>query len=62
MYINDIIWLPDIVEKLAWKHGITPDEIDEVLFSRPIFRKVQKGIYLGKMSTQRWDKQREADI
>lgn len=43
MYIVDIIWLPHIVDKLAWKHGITPEEVDEVLFGRPYYRKVQKG-------------------
>ena len=29
--IHDIIWLDDVVEKLAWKHGIVPHEIYEVL-------------------------------
>jgi hypothetical protein len=48
MHIADIIWIPDIVEKLAWKHGVTPEEIDEVLFSRPLFRKVQKGYVPGE--------------
>lgn len=43
MYIVDIIWLPHIVDKLAWKHGVTPEEVDEVLFGRPYYRKVQKG-------------------
>jgi uncharacterized DUF497 family protein len=43
MYIIDIIWLPHIVDKLAWKHGVTPEEVDEVLFGRPYYRKVQKG-------------------
>jgi hypothetical protein len=26
MYIDDFIWLPDIVEKLAVKHHVTQDE------------------------------------
>jgi len=43
MRIVDIIWLPHIVDKLAWKHGVTPEEVDEVLFGQPLFRKVQKG-------------------
>jgi len=29
--INDIIWLDSIVEKIAWKHGILPHEVEEVL-------------------------------
>ncbi len=43
MYISDLIWLPDIVDKLAWKHEVHPEEVDEVLFGRPKYRKVQKG-------------------
>lgn len=43
MRIDDLIWLPHIVDKLAWKHGVTPEEVDQILFSRPSFRRVQKG-------------------
>lgn len=43
MHIGDIIWLPDVIDKLAWKHGVVPEEVDEVLFGRPYYRKVQKG-------------------
>lgn len=43
MRIVDIIWLPDVIDKLDWKHNIQPEEVDQVLFSRPRFRKVQKG-------------------
>jgi hypothetical protein len=43
MQIDDLIWLPHIVDKLAWKHGVTPEEVDQILFSRPSFRRVQKG-------------------
>lgn len=43
MHIVDIIWRPEVVDKLAWKHGVTAEEVDQVLFSRPLFRKVQKG-------------------
>jgi hypothetical protein len=35
MYIDDFIWLPDIVEKLAVKHHVTQDEVEEVFFNRP---------------------------
>jgi uncharacterized DUF497 family protein len=28
---------------LKWKHDVAPEEIEEVLFGRPVFRKVQKG-------------------
>ena len=43
MRIVDIIWLPHIIDELATKHRVTPEEVDEVLFSRPLYRKVQKG-------------------
>ena len=48
MYISDIIWLPHIIDKLAWKHDILPEEVDQVLFGKPHFRKVQKGHISGE--------------
>jgi uncharacterized DUF497 family protein len=41
--IDDFIWLPDIVEKLAIKHGVTQDEVEEVFFNRPRYRFVESG-------------------
>lgn len=43
MRILDIIWLPEVVDKLDWKHGVSPEEVDEVFFDAPSFRKVQRG-------------------
>ncbi|MCX6029305.1 MAG: BrnT family toxin [Chloroflexi bacterium] len=43
MYIDDFIWLPDIVEKLIVKHGVTQDEAEEVFFDRPRYRFVEAG-------------------
>lgn len=43
MYIADIIWLPEIIDKLAWKHDVLPEEVDQVLFGNPLYRKVQRG-------------------
>lgn len=43
MYIDDFIWLPDIVEKLAIKHHVTQDEVEEVFFDRPRYRFVEPG-------------------
>ena len=43
MDIVDVIWLPPVVDKLAWKHHVAPEEVTEVLFARPLYRKVQKG-------------------
>lgn len=33
MYVADIIWLPHILDKLVWKHHVSPEEVEEVLFS-----------------------------
>lgn len=43
MYVADIIWLPQVIDKLDWKHNVMPEEVDEVLFGQPTYRKVQKG-------------------
>ena len=43
MRIDSLIWLPQVVDKLVWKHGVSPEEVEEVLFSKPVFRKIQKG-------------------
>lgn len=43
MKIEGIIWLRDVVDKLATKHHVEPDEVEEVLNGRPKFRFVEKG-------------------
>lgn len=43
MRIADIIWFPHIVDKLNWKHGVEPEEVEQVFFGNPVVRKVQKG-------------------
>ena len=43
MKITDVIWLEDIVEKLARKHNVKQHEVIEVLKNRPQFRFVEKG-------------------
>jgi len=43
MYIDDFIWLPDIIEKLAVKHRVSQDEVEEVFFNRPRYRLVESG-------------------
>lgn len=48
MYIDDFIWLPDVVEKLAAKHQLTQDEVEEVFFNRPHFRFVESGSWSGE--------------
>ena len=48
MFIDDFIWLPDIVEKLAVKHHVTQDEVEEVFFNHPKYRFVEYGHQLGE--------------
>jgi uncharacterized DUF497 family protein len=43
MRIVDVIWRPEVIDKLIWKHGVDAEEVDQVLFGRPLFRKLQKG-------------------
>ena len=43
MRIADIIWRPEVIDKLAWKHGVFAEEVDQVLFGQPLFRRLQKG-------------------
>ena len=43
MHVVDIIWLPHVLDKLVWKHHVSPEEVEEVLFDTPLYRKVQKG-------------------
>ena len=43
MYIDDFIWLPEIIEKLFVKHYVTQDEVEEILFNYPQYRFVESG-------------------
>lgn len=43
MRIDEIIWLQQFVEKLAIKHDVEKNEVEEVLANRPHFRFVSKG-------------------
>ncbi len=43
MKIDGIIWLPEIIDKLIWKHRVFQEEVEEVLHGNPLYRKVQKG-------------------
>ncbi len=43
MNIEGIIWLRNIVDKLAFKHHVETSEVEEVLTGKPKFRFVEKG-------------------
>lgn len=43
MRITGFVWLEQYVEKLAWKHDVTPEEVEAIFFARPTYRLVEKG-------------------
>jgi uncharacterized DUF497 family protein len=43
MRIRGIVWLRDVVDKLAAKHRVEPHEVEEVLANTSQFRFVEKG-------------------
>jgi hypothetical protein len=43
MRIEGIVWLRDVVDKLASKHGVETYEVEEVLEGKPNIRFVEKG-------------------
>jgi uncharacterized DUF497 family protein len=43
MRIEGVIWRREVVDKLASKHGVETDEVEEVFNSEPKIRFVKKG-------------------
>ena len=43
MYIDNFIWLPDVVEKIESKHNVTQDEVEEIFFNAPRYRFIELG-------------------
>ena len=43
MKIKGLIWINEIIDKLAKKHNVSQDEVWEILSNRPYFRFVEKG-------------------
>ena len=46
--IYTIIWKDQFVEKLAVKHGVEMDEVEDVLFTKPYVRLFEKGHIKGE--------------
>lgn len=61
MDIDDFIWLPDILEKLAVKHHVTQDEVEEVFFNQPRYRSSSQGIDHMRTCTPQPGKRMRAD-
>jgi hypothetical protein len=60
MRIGEIVWLDVIVDKIAIKHQVGTDEVEEVFDSQPRFRFVEKGKRLAKIYTWHWVVRKQA--
>ncbi len=43
MYIQDIIWLEEIEDKIISKHQVWPEEAEQALMSHPYVRFMERG-------------------
>lgn len=48
MQLKEIIWYKQFVDKIIRKHNVSVEEVEEALFSNPVFRKVQRGKVKGE--------------
>lgn len=48
MRISGVIWLKDVIDKLAWKHNVSTDEVEQSFAGRPRFKFVERGRFEGE--------------
>ena len=48
MQLYEILWKEQFIEKLAVKHGVSTDEVEQVLLCKPHIRKAKKGRIKGE--------------
>ena len=48
MYLHEVIWKDRFIAKIIDKHGVTVEEVEGVLFSKPHVRRVEKGHIAGE--------------
>ena len=48
MRLYEVIWKEVFVDKLKHKHRVMPDEVEQVLFSKPFIRRAEKGRVQGE--------------
>jgi uncharacterized DUF497 family protein len=48
MRLYEVIWKEVFVDKLEQKHRVMPDEVEQVLFSKPFIRRAEKGRVQGE--------------
>lgn len=56
MRIDGVIWLRHIVDKLASKHQVTPEEVEEALTNKPKLRFMEKGERKGEDVLWLWER------
>jgi uncharacterized DUF497 family protein len=52
--VNQIIWIQHFVDKLASKHGVAVDEVEEILHGRMKVRRSAKGDVEGEDLYMAW--------
>jgi len=48
MNITGYIWREDVIDKLAWKHQIQPEEVVDVFKNKPRVERLERGHRLGE--------------
>ncbi|MEK7400226.1 MAG: BrnT family toxin [Candidatus Poribacteria bacterium] len=43
MQLKEIVWYGKFVNKIKKKHNVSVEEVEEALFNKPIFRRIQRG-------------------
>ncbi len=48
MQLYDVIWKERYIQKLEAKHAVLTEEVEQILFSNPLIRRVAKGKIKGE--------------
>lgn len=48
MQLHEVIWKDRFIDKIKVKHGISTNEVEEILFGKPHVRRAQKGRVKGE--------------
>jgi uncharacterized DUF497 family protein len=48
MHLYEVIWKEQFVDKLEIKHQVDPEEVEQVLFTKPYVRRAQRGRIKGE--------------
>ncbi len=48
MFINGIVWLTDIIDKLERKHAVATNEVENIFGDLPVFHRIERGNVKGE--------------